>query len=64
MAEGPSNYLSISSSSGHFVNLLCYMKSKHFLAMLIKIKLFRSKGRVGPKMGYVIFFNVILEDTS
>ena len=25
--------------SGHFVNLLCYMKSKHFSGMFIKIKL-------------------------
>ena len=39
MAEIPSNYLSCCCCSGHLVNLLCYMKSKHILAKFIKIKL-------------------------
>ena len=41
-AKGTSNYLSCScccSSSGLFVNLHCCMKSNHFSAMFIKIKL-------------------------
>ena len=42
-AEVPSNYLSCCSCccscSGHFVNLLCCMKSKHFSAKIIKLKL-------------------------
>ena len=48
-AEGPGNYLSCSSSCcGHFINLLCYMKSKRISQQcLLKLScLFRSKGHV------------------
>ena len=72
MAEVPSNYLSC--CSGHFINLLYYMKSKHFLAKFIKLKLLvRSLGHAyanstmypqppgvrGPKMGISIFMKTL-----